>query len=102
MSGLRAGEPVAFQLIEDADLAETSSEVPYELTGIPPRAEDDYVAAFLDDDGTSDDVSDPSEAGPDTGDLVAVGSTLPPSSPSVTIDTATEVNFTIELNFNMF
>jgi hypothetical protein len=92
---------VGFQLIEDADVSADTAEVPYRVEGIPPRAEPYYVTAFLDDDNTAD-TSDPSAAGPDSGDLVAVESFLPPSSPQVTVDQATEVELDLLLNFNMF
>lgn len=100
ISNRESAQLVGFQLIEDADLADASNEVAYRIEGITPRADEYYVTAFLDDDGTAD-TSNPEQAGPDGGDLVAVDSFFPPSSPKVTVDAATEVSFDVVLNFNM-
>jgi hypothetical protein len=100
ISNRNNNELVGFQRIEDADVSADTAEIPYRIEGIEPRDDPYYIAAFLDDDATAD-TSDPSSAGPDTGDLVAIEQAFPPASPTVTVDQATEVEFDILLNFNM-
>jgi hypothetical protein len=49
-----APNAVGVQLIENADLSSTSTQIEYRIEGIPPRAEAYYVSAFLDDDGNAE------------------------------------------------
>jgi hypothetical protein len=64
-------------LLSSADLSGTGASVMYSITGVPPRAEDYYAIAFLDDNGNVDQ-SNPSAAGPDKGDLVSLNGVSAP------------------------
>lgn len=94
----RAGAMNVAQLrVEDVDMTGADASVPYTLAGIPPRAEPYYVTAFLDDNGTVD-ATDPSRAGPDRGDLVALDGF---ASPSVTVSSEATVTLDLVLSFNL-
>ena len=84
-------------LLEDVDLSAAGASVAYAIDGIPPRAEDYYVIAFLDDNGNVD-TSDPSSAGPDRGDLVSLNGV---STPKVSLPTAGDHTHDIDLNLVM-
>lgn len=86
---------VGVQLIENADLSLTSTQIEYRIEGIPPRAEAYYISAFLDDD---DNAEPGAGAQPDRGDLLNLESLLPPAIPTQVIDSATEFIFDIDLN----
>jgi len=88
---------VANARIEDVDMSGSGASVPYTVDGIPPRSEPYYVTAFLDDNGTVS-ATDPSSAGPDRGDLVALDGF---SSPQVTVSTQSAVTLDLDLNFNL-
>lgn len=87
---------VARTIVMDADMSDPSAAIPYEVGGVPPRAEAYYVTAFLDDNGTVG--SDPASAGPDRGDLVALEGL---ASPSVVVDAERRVPLDLVLNFNL-
>ncbi len=88
---------VANARIDDVDMSAASARVPYTVLGIPTRSEPYYVTAFLDDNHTVD-ATDPSRAGPDRGDLVALDGF---SSVSVEVSDATPVDLDLDLNFNL-
>jgi len=88
---------VANARIENVDMSAASARVPYRVTGIPTRSAPYFVTAFLDDNGTVDG-TDPSRAGPDRGDLVALEGF---SSIRVTVADETPVPLDIDLNFNL-
>lgn len=85
---------VASGFIEDADLSGEGASVGYEVTGIPVRSEPYYLVAFMDDNGTVD-PDDMTSAGPDKGDLISLRGL---ASPSVTLDSAGDHAFDIDLN----
>jgi hypothetical protein len=87
---------VANARIEGVDMSAPGVSVPYEVTGIPPRPAPYFIVAFLDDNNTVG--SDPSMAGPDRGDLVALESF---ASPRVTVADTTPVSRDLVLNFNL-
>ena len=58
-------------LVANADLSASGATVPYAIANVPPRADDYYVIAFLDDNGNVD-PTNPGAAGPDKGDLVSL------------------------------
>ena len=64
-------------LIAAADLSASGASVPYSIDGVPPRPEDYYVIAFLDDNGNVDQ-GNPAAAGPDKGDLVTLNGVSAP------------------------
>ncbi len=64
-------------LIAAADLAAAGASVTYSIEGVPPRPEDYYAIAFLDDNGNVDQ-SNPGAAGPDKGDLVSLNGVSAP------------------------
>lgn len=64
-------------LLMSTDLSAQGASVTYSITGVPPRAEDYYAIAFLDDNGNVDQ-SNPSAAGPDKGDLVSLNGVSAP------------------------
>jgi hypothetical protein len=86
---------VGVQLIENADLSLTSTQIEYRIEGIPPRAEAYFISAFLDDD---DNAEPGAGAQPDRGDLLNLESLLPPAIPSLVMDSATEFLYDIDLN----
>lgn len=88
---------VANARIENADMSADDAMVTYTMLGVPPRAEPYYVTAFLDDNGTVD-TTDPANAGPDRGDLVAIDGF---ASPQVSITSETTVTLDLDLNFNL-
>ncbi|GAB4202418.1 MAG: hypothetical protein OHK0013_15680 [Sandaracinaceae bacterium] len=88
---------VANARVDDVDMSAPGARIPYVVTGIPPRAEPYFVTAFLDDNRTVD-ASDPSSAGPDRGDLVALDGL---GSPRVTVPDTRPVTFDLVLNFNL-
>ncbi|MBX3274212.1 MAG: hypothetical protein KF729_28355 [Sandaracinaceae bacterium] len=88
---------VANVRVEDVDMSGAGASIPYVLRGVPPRAEPYFVTAFLDDNGNVD-ISDPSRAGPDRGDLVALEGF---ASPRVTVPNETPVTLDLVLNFNL-
>lgn len=87
---------VARTIVMDADMSDPAAAIPYEVGGVPPRAEAYYVTAFLDDNGTVG--TDPATAGPDRGDLVALEGF---ASPSVVVDAEHRVTLDLVLNFNL-
>jgi hypothetical protein len=88
---------VANARVEDVDMSGSGVSVPYTVSGIPPRAEPYYVTAFLDDNHTVD-ATDPANAGPDRGDLVALDGF---SSVQVSVPDARPVSLDLDLNFNL-
>jgi len=88
---------IASARLEDVDMSGDGASVSYTVPGIPPRAEPYFVTAFLDDNMTVV-ATDPTMAGPDRGDLIAI---MGFASPSVAVTTATEVVFDLDLNFNL-
>lgn len=86
---------VGVQLIENADLSLTATQIEYRIEGIPPRSEAYYISAFLDDD---DNAEPGAGAQPDRGDLLNLESLLPPAIPTQVMDSATEFLFDIDLN----
>ena len=88
---------VAFQRIDTVDFNPEGTRVPYRLEGIPPRAEQYFITAFLDDNMNAD-MSDPMSAGPDRGDLISLEGIGPIK---VTVDMAGEVMLDLDLNFSM-
>ena len=89
--------PVANARIEGADMRAPDVRIPYEVNGIPPRAEPYFVVAFLDDNGTVD-PTDPAGAGPDRGDLVSL---MGVGSVRVTVPDEGAVPLDLVLNFNL-
>ena len=85
---------VARAFIENADLAGANAQLAYTLPDIPPRAEDYYLIAFLDDNGNVD-VNNPAGAGPDRGDLVSLDGL---ASPKVKVTAAGMTAHDIVLN----
>ena len=90
-----APNAVGVQLIENADLSSTSTQIEYRIEGIPPRAEAYYVSAFLDDDGNAEPGAG---AEPDRGDLLNLESLLPPALPTLVMDAASAYEYDIDLN----
>ena len=89
---------VAFQRIEGVDFNPASTRVPYRQEQIPPRAEQYYITAFLDDNMNAD-MGDPMSAGPDRGDLISLEGIGPVT---VTVDMAGDVvMLDLDLNFSM-
>jgi hypothetical protein len=88
---------VADARIENVDMSAAGARIPYTVSGIPPRSEPYFVTAFLDDNDTVD-PTDPSRAGPDRGDLVAL---MGFSSLRVTVSGTGTVTQDIDLNFNL-
>lgn len=64
-------------LISAADLSAAGTSVSYSIDGVPPRPEDYYAIAFLDDNGNVDQAN-PAAAGPDKGDLVSLNGVSAP------------------------
>jgi len=93
----RMARNIANARIDDVDMSATPVSVPYTVVGIPTRAEPYFITAFLDDNNTVD-PTDPSRAGPDRGDLVALEGF---SSIRVTVANDTPVSLNIDLNFNL-
>ena len=79
-------------LILDADMTSATAAVDYTITNLPPRAQPDFVVAFLDDNKTAT-TTNPA---PDRGDLVSMDGF---SAPKITIATATTA--TLDLNLTM-
>jgi hypothetical protein len=79
-------------LIADADMTSATAAVPYTITNLPPRSQQYFVIAFLDDNKTAT-TANPA---PDRGDLVSMDGF---SAPKVTLATATSV--TLDLNLTM-
>jgi hypothetical protein len=90
-----APNAVGVQLIENADLSSTSTQIEYRIEGIPPRAEAYYISAFLDDDGNAEPGAG---AEPDRGDLLNLESLLPPALPTLVMDAASAYEYDIDLN----
>lgn len=88
---------VANARVENVDMSADGASIPYTVSGIPPRAEPYFVTAFLDDNGTVS-ATDPSAAGPDRGDLVALEGF---ASPRVTVSSEAPVALDLVLNFNL-
>lgn len=88
---------VARGIVEDVDMSAAGASVAYTVVGIPPRPEPYFVTAFLDDNGTVS-ATDPSNAGPDRGDLVALEGF---ASPRATVASETTVTLDLVLNFNL-
>lgn len=88
---------VAYARIENVDLSAANSSVAYRVEGVPLRAQPYFITVFLDDNHTVN-ASDPSQAGPDRGDLVALERL---HSPQVTVATAATVTRDLVLNFNL-
>ncbi|MFB6352024.1 MAG: hypothetical protein ABEN55_01975 [Bradymonadaceae bacterium] len=101
ISNQDSAKAVAYKLIKNTDFSSASASVDYTITGIPTRTDKYYLTAFLDDDGTASGQG-PSEAGPDTGDLVALKSTVPPESYSKALTKPQEYTLDMALNFKMF
>lgn len=89
--------PVGQALVEDADMSADDAAIPYEVTGIPVRAEPYFIVAFLDDNDNAS-TDDPATAGPDRGDLVSLQGL---ASPSVSLDQAGVTTYEIVLNIAM-
>lgn len=79
-------------LINDADMTSATAAVPYTITNLPPRSQQYFVIAFLDDNKTAT-TANPA---PDRGDLVSMDGF---SAPKVTLASATSV--TLDLNLTM-
>ena len=90
---------MAFQGVDDADLSMDSSRITYRIEGIPLRAEPYYISAFLDDNDNVDEQMPDSIAPdkPDPIDAELQGFSL--SFPTVTVDSAAEVTFDLDLKF---
>ena len=88
---------VAFQRIENVNFNPDGTRVPYRLEGIPPRMEQYFITAFLDDNMTAN-MGDPMKAGPDRGDLISLDGIGPVK---VTVDMVGEKMFDVDLNFSM-
>ena len=86
---------VAAARLEDVDMSSADARIAYEVTGIPPRAEPYFVIAFLDD---NDNVTDPTMAAPDRGDLVTIEGF---GAPSVTVSEPVRVDRDLVLNLNV-
>ncbi len=84
-------------LLTNVDLAAAGATVAYVVDNVPPRAEDYFLIAFLDDNGNVDQ-SNPDAAGPDRGDLVSL---MGVSAPKVTLATPGEHSHDIDLNLVM-
>ena len=84
---------VAMQRLDNADLSASGTTLPYTLTGIPPRAMDYFLLAFLDDNNNVDPAA--GGAGPDKGDLVSLDGF---ASPKVEVSAAGTVTENIILN----
>lgn len=95
VSEMDAAEVVAAARLEDVDMASMDASIAYEVTGIPPRAEPYFVIAFLDD---NDNVTDPTMAAPDRGDLVSIEGF---GAPSVTVSEPVRVERALVLNLNV-
>ena len=83
--------------LANVDLAMAGATVAYVVDDVPPRAEDYFLIAFLDDNGNVDQ-SNPDAAGPDRGDLVSL---MGVSAPKVTLATAGDHTHDIDLNLVM-
>lgn len=79
-------------LIQDADMTSATAAVDYTITNLPPRSQQYFVIAFLDDNKTATTAT----PAPDRGDLVSMDGF---SAPKVTLATATTV--TLDLNLTM-
>ncbi len=79
-------------LINDADMTSATAAVDYTITNLPPRSQQYFVIAFLDDNKTATTAT----PAPDRGDLVSMDGF---SAPKVTLATATTV--TLDLNLTM-
>ncbi len=88
---------VARGIVEDVDMSAAGASIAYTVVGIPPRPEPYFVTAFLDDNGTVS-ATDPSNAGPDRGDLVALEGF---ASPRVTVASEATATLDLVLNFNL-
>lgn len=79
-------------LITDADMSSATASVAYTVTNLPPRSQQYFVIAFLDDNKNA-----PANApAPDRGDLVSMDGF---SAPKVTLSSAASV--TLDLNLTM-
>jgi hypothetical protein len=79
-------------LVADADMSSATASVRYTITNLPPRSQQYFVIAFLDDNKNA-----PANApAPDRGDLVSMDGF---SAPKVTLSSATSV--TLDLNLTM-
>lgn len=79
-------------LIADADMSSATAAVDYTITNLPPRSQQYFVIAFLDDNKNATTAA----PAPDRGDLVSMDGF---SAPKVTLATATSV--TLDLNLTM-
>jgi hypothetical protein len=71
VANMATAQLVAQALIENSDLSAAGAKVSYRVADIPTRAEDYFVVAFLDDNGSVNPAM-PEKAGPDKGDLVSL------------------------------
>lgn len=85
---------VARTFIPNADMSAAGASYDYTLGPIPPRAEAYYITAFLDDNNTVD-MNDPSNAGPDRGDLVSLNGF---SFPTVMVTQPSQQTLNLVLN----
>jgi len=97
IANMDTAQVVGNALIADVNLSAAGASVTYAVEDVPPRAEDYFLIAFLDDNGNVDQ-SNPAAAGPDRGDLVSLAGV---SAPKVTVATAGAHAHDIDLNLVM-